>query len=59
MSEAIMPATGAWPTPWTGGHSAPSPQLANRRAGILHIRLQRGQPYDETAAWQHLETAAA
>jgi transposase len=34
-------------------------QLANRWVGILHICLQRGQLYDETAAWQHLETAAA
>ena len=34
-------------------------QLANRWVGILHICLQRGQLYDETAAWQHLEAAAA
>jgi hypothetical protein len=34
-------------------------QLANRWTGILHICLQRGQLYDETAAWQHLNTAAA
>ena len=34
-------------------------QLANRRVGILHACLQHSQPYDETAAWQHLETAAA
>jgi transposase/transposase IS116/IS110/IS902 family protein len=34
-------------------------QLANRWTGILHICLQRGQLYDETAAWQHLQAAAA
>jgi hypothetical protein len=34
-------------------------QLANRWVGILHVCLQRGQPYDEPAAWQHLETIAA
>jgi hypothetical protein len=34
-------------------------QLANRWVGILHICLQRGQLYDETAAWQHLDIAAA
>jgi Transposase/Transposase IS116/IS110/IS902 family len=34
-------------------------QLANRWTGILHVCLQRGQLYDETAAWQHPETAAA
>jgi len=34
-------------------------QLANRWVGILHICLQRGQLYDETTAWQHLEAAAA
>jgi transposase len=34
-------------------------QLANRWVGILHICLQRGQLYDEAAAWQHLQTAAA
>ena len=34
-------------------------QLANRWVGILHICLQREQLYDETAAWQHLDAAAA
>jgi Transposase/Transposase IS116/IS110/IS902 family len=34
-------------------------QLANRWVGILHVCLQRGQLYDETAAWHHLESAAA
>ena len=34
-------------------------QLANRWVGILHICLQRGQLYDEAAAWQHLQAAAA
>jgi hypothetical protein len=34
-------------------------QLANRWVGILHICLQREQPYDETTAWRHLEAAAA
>jgi hypothetical protein len=34
-------------------------QLANRWVGILHVCLERGQLYDETAAWQHLHTAAA
>ena len=34
-------------------------QPANRRVGILHICLQRGQLYDETTAWQHLHAAAA
>lgn len=34
-------------------------QLANRWVGILHICLQRGQLYDETAAWNHLQAAAA
>ena len=34
-------------------------QLANRWVGILHACLQRGQLYDETAAWQHLGSAAA
>ena len=34
-------------------------QLANRWTGILHICLQRGQLYDEAAAWQHLQAAAA
>jgi transposase len=34
-------------------------QLANRWTGILHICLQRGQLYDETTAWQHLDNAAA
>ena len=34
-------------------------QLANRWVGILHICLQRGQFYDEAAAWQHLQAAAA
>jgi hypothetical protein len=34
-------------------------QLANRWVGILHVCLQRGQLYHETAAWQHLEAAAA
>jgi hypothetical protein len=33
-------------------------QLANRWVGILHTCLHRGQPYDETAAWQHLQAAA-
>ena len=30
-------------------------QLANRWVGILHICLERGMPYDETAAWHHLK----
>jgi hypothetical protein len=34
-------------------------QLANRWTGILHTCLHRGQLYDETAAWQHLDAAAA
>lgn len=34
-------------------------QLANRWVGILHACLQRGQPYDETAAWGHLQVTAA
>jgi hypothetical protein len=34
-------------------------QLANRWVGILHACLHRGQLYDETAAWQHLDAAAA
>lgn len=34
-------------------------QLANRWVGILHACLQRGQLYDETTAWKHLQTAAA
>ena len=34
-------------------------QLANRWVGILHICLQRGHLYDENAAWQHLDAAAA
>ena len=34
-------------------------QLANRWTGILHICLQRSQTYDESTAWQHLETRAA
>jgi Transposase/Transposase IS116/IS110/IS902 family len=34
-------------------------QLANRWTGILHTCLHRRQLYDETAAWQHLDTAAA
>jgi hypothetical protein len=34
-------------------------QLANRWTGILHICLQRGQLYDETAAWHHLDAKAA
>ncbi len=34
-------------------------QLANRWVGILHTCLQHGQLYDEAAAWQHLEAAAA
>jgi len=34
-------------------------QLANRWVGILHVCLHRGQLYDETAAWQHLDTAVA
>lgn len=34
-------------------------QLANRWVGILHTCLHRGQLYDEAAAWQHLEAAAA
>jgi hypothetical protein len=34
-------------------------QLANRWVGILHVCLQRGQFYDETAAWHHLQAAAA
>ena len=33
--------------------------LANRCVGILHGCLQRGQFYDEAAAWQHLQAAAA
>jgi hypothetical protein len=34
-------------------------QLANRWTGILHVCLDHGQLYDETAARHHLETAAA
>jgi hypothetical protein len=34
-------------------------QLANRWTGILHTCLDRCQPYDENAAWQHLEPAVA
>jgi transposase len=34
-------------------------QLANRWTGILHVCLQRGQLYDETAAWNHLQATAA
>jgi hypothetical protein len=34
-------------------------QLANRWTGILHTCLHRRQLYDETAAWQHLNAAAA
>jgi len=34
-------------------------QLANRWTGILHTCLERQQPYDESAAWAHLQTAAA
>ena len=34
-------------------------QLANRWTGILHACLQHSQPYNETLAWQHLETTAA
>jgi hypothetical protein len=34
-------------------------QLANRWVGILHICLERGCAYDETAAWQHLKSAVA
>jgi transposase len=34
-------------------------QLANRWVGILHVCLQRGQLYDETAAWDHLQATAA
>jgi len=34
-------------------------QLANRWVGILHTCLQHSRPYDETAAWQHLEPTAA
>jgi Transposase/Transposase IS116/IS110/IS902 family len=34
-------------------------QLANRWTGILQTCLDRGHLYNETAAWQHLETAAA
>jgi Transposase/Transposase IS116/IS110/IS902 family len=30
-------------------------QLANRWVGILHICLERQIPYDEQAAWQHLQ----
>jgi hypothetical protein len=33
-------------------------ELANRWVGILHICLERGQLYDEAAAWQHLQAAA-
>jgi hypothetical protein len=33
-------------------------QLANRWVGILHACLQRGQLYNETAAWGHLQAAA-
>jgi len=33
--------------------------LAGRWVGILHTCLHRGQLYDETAAWQHLDAAAA
>jgi hypothetical protein len=34
-------------------------QLANRWVGILHACLQRGQLYDETAAWDHRQATAA
>jgi hypothetical protein len=34
-------------------------QLANRWVGILHIRLQREQLYDESAAWHDLVATAA
>jgi hypothetical protein len=34
-------------------------QLANRWVGILHVCLHRSQLYDETAAWQHPQAAAA
>ena len=34
-------------------------QLANRWVGILHICLHREHLYDETAAWQQLNAAAA
>ena len=34
-------------------------QLANRWTGILHACLQRGQLYDETAAWDHRQATAA
>jgi hypothetical protein len=34
-------------------------QLANRWVGILHICLERGCTYDETAAWHHLQANAA
>jgi transposase len=33
-------------------------QLANRWTGILHTCLQRGQLYNEAAAWGHLQAAA-
>jgi hypothetical protein len=42
-----------------GEHRQALRQLANRWVGILHICLQRRCAYDETAAWHHLETAAA
>ncbi len=34
-------------------------QLASRWAGILHICLERGCTYDETAAWHHLQANTA
>jgi hypothetical protein len=34
-------------------------QLASRWAGILHICLQRGHLYDETAGWHHPQPATA
>jgi len=34
-------------------------QFANRWVGILHTCLQHSQLYDETAAWDHRQAAAA
>jgi N-glycosylase/DNA lyase len=34
-------------------------QLANRWTGILHVCLDRNQPYDENAAWGNRQATAA
>ena len=41
------------------GHQAALRQLANRWVGILHGIIKTGQPYNETLAWSHHNTAAA